>query len=58
VLSFVEIIKFNNAYLEQLQSHGQKEKELIILCWKVKELTEDKYIETPHLYHPISSQVS
>ena len=35
-----EIIKFNNAYSEKLQSHVQKEKDLITLSWKVKELTE------------------
>ena len=40
MLSLVEIIKFNNAYSEKLQSHVQKEKDLIILSWKVKELTE------------------
>jgi len=36
---FVEI-KFNNAYSEKLRSQVQKEKELITLSWKVKELTE------------------
>ena len=35
-----EIIKFNNAYSEKLQSHVQKERDLITLSWKVKELTE------------------
>ena len=37
---FLEIIKFSNEYSEKLQSRVQKEKELIILAWKVKELTE------------------
>jgi len=35
-----EIIKFNNEYSEKLQSRSQKEKDLIVLAWKVKELTE------------------
>ena len=35
-----KIIKFNNAYSEKLQSHVQKERDLITLSWKVKELTE------------------
>ena len=37
---YVEIVKFNNEYSEKLQSHLQKEKDLIILAWKVTELTE------------------
>ena len=40
VIYFLEIIKFSNEYSEKLQSRVQKEKELIILAWKVKELTE------------------
>ena len=40
VIYFLEIIKFSNEYSEKLQSCVQKEKELIILAWKVKELTE------------------
>jgi len=35
-----EIVKFNNEYSEKLQSHSQKGKNLIVLAWKVKELTE------------------
>jgi len=40
VLYYVEIIKVNNAYSEKLQSYAQKEKDLITLSWKVKELIE------------------
>lgn len=36
----LEIATYNNEYSLKLQSGAQKEKELIILAWKVKELTE------------------
>ncbi|XP_065917202.1 uncharacterized protein [Dysidea avara] len=35
-----ELIKFNNDYSEKLQGGMQREKDLIVLAWKVKELTE------------------
>ena len=39
-IDVVEITTFNNEYSVKLQSCAQREKELIILAWKVKELTE------------------
>ncbi|XP_065899778.1 uncharacterized protein [Dysidea avara] len=35
-----ELVKFNNEYSEKLQGSTQKEKDVIVLAWKVKELTE------------------
>jgi len=34
------LVKFNNEYSEKLQGSTQREKDLIVLAWKVKELTE------------------
>jgi len=36
----IELSKANLAYSEKLQSERQKEKELIVLSWKVKELND------------------
>ena len=36
----LELVKFNNEYSEKLQGSTQKEKDVIVLAWKVKELTE------------------
>ena len=35
------MVKFNNEYSEKLQGSTQKEKALIVLAWKVKELNEN-----------------
>ena len=48
--------KANNTYSEKLQSDRQKEKEIIILSWKVKELSELN--ETGRYLHSEVSQLS
>ena len=39
-LFFVELLKTNNKYLKKLHSLKQNVKQMIILAWKVKELSE------------------
>ena len=39
-IDVLEITTFNSEYSLKLQSGAQRERELIILAWKVKELTE------------------
>ena len=40
LIDVLEVTTLNNEHLLKLQSSAQREKELIIFVWKVKELTE------------------
>jgi len=37
---FIELVAFNYEYAEKLQLSRQNEKEMMLLAWKVKELSE------------------